>query len=96
MDDVCGNAVSVQFFFLLRCRMNIPITGPVLKTKAREIAQTFDVENFQASNGCLESFTTQRDTKRHEETEHSLYYCLVNWQEYIWQPLKTGNGNCTR
>jgi hypothetical protein len=43
--------------------MNMPITGPVLKTKAREIAQTFDVENFQASNGCFESFTTQHDTK---------------------------------
>jgi hypothetical protein len=72
--------------------MNMPITGPVLKTKARENAQTFDVENFQGNNGCLESFPTQHDKTRDEETQHSLYYCLVNWQEKLHSDRKTYKG----
>jgi hypothetical protein len=36
--------------------MDIPITGPMFQTKAKEIAQRLHAENFQASNGWLESF----------------------------------------
>jgi hypothetical protein len=41
--------------------MNIPVTGLMLQAKAREIAQTLHVENFQASNGWLESFWTRHN-----------------------------------
>jgi hypothetical protein len=39
--------------------MDIPITGPMLQTKAKEIAQRLHAENFQASNRWLESFRTK-------------------------------------
>jgi transcriptional regulator with XRE-family HTH domain len=52
------DAVTLQFF--LKCRgMNIPVTGPAFQAKAREIAHRLHVENFQASNGCLELFRTR-------------------------------------
>jgi hypothetical protein len=41
--------------------MNISVTGPMLQAKAREIAQRLHVENFQASNGWLESLTTRHN-----------------------------------
>jgi hypothetical protein len=53
--------LSLQFFFQKFHAMDIPITGPMLQTKAKEIAQRFQVENFQASNGWLESCRTRHD-----------------------------------
>jgi hypothetical protein len=41
--------------------MNIPVTGLMLQAEARETAQRLHVENFQASNGWLESFRTRKD-----------------------------------
>jgi hypothetical protein len=41
--------------------MSILITGTMLQGKASEIAQRLHIENFQASNGWLESFTTRHD-----------------------------------
>jgi hypothetical protein len=39
----------------------IPITGPMLQTKATEIAQRLHAENFQASNVWLESCRTRHN-----------------------------------
>jgi hypothetical protein len=56
-DNENVNAVTPQFF--LKCRgMNIPVTGPTLRAKDRETAHRLHVENFQATNGWLESFRT--------------------------------------
>jgi hypothetical protein len=41
--------------------MYIPVTGLILRCKAKEIAQRLQVENFQASNGCLESFRARHN-----------------------------------
>ena len=70
-DNENVNAVTLQFF-LKCCGMNIPITGPMLQAKAREIAQRLHVENFQASNGCL-------NCSGHNTTLTFAYY-LVNQQ----------------
>jgi hypothetical protein len=59
-DNEAVNLITLQFF--QKCRaMNIPITGPMLQPKATEIAQKLHVENFQASNGWLESFRTRHN-----------------------------------
>jgi hypothetical protein len=39
--------------------MDISIAGPMLQTKAKEIAQRLHAKNFQASNRWLESFRTR-------------------------------------
>jgi hypothetical protein len=36
--------------------MDIPVTRPMLQSKATEIAQRLKIENFQASDRWLESF----------------------------------------
>jgi hypothetical protein len=41
--------------------MDIPVTAPMLQTKARETAQRLHVEKFQAINVWLESFRTQNN-----------------------------------
>jgi len=35
---------------------NIPISGPIIQTKAHEIAEQMSVTEFKASNGRLESY----------------------------------------
>ena len=37
-------------------KQNIPISGPMLQTKALIIVKHFEIENFKASNGWLEKF----------------------------------------
>jgi hypothetical protein len=59
-DNENVNDVTPQFF--LKCRgINTPVPGPKLQAKARETAQRLHVENFQASNGWLESFRTRHN-----------------------------------
>jgi hypothetical protein len=41
--------------------MDIPVTAPMLQSKAKEIAQRLNTENFQASNGWLESFRARHN-----------------------------------
>jgi hypothetical protein len=56
-DNENVNAVTLQSF--LKCLgVNNPVTGPIPQAKPRETAHRLHVENFQASNGCLESFRT--------------------------------------
>jgi hypothetical protein len=41
--------------------MNIPVTGPTLQAKAREITQRLHAEHFQVSNGWLELLRTRHN-----------------------------------
>jgi hypothetical protein len=41
--------------------MDNPVTGPTLQSKAKEIAQRLQIENFQTSNGWLESFRARHN-----------------------------------
>jgi hypothetical protein len=66
-DNEAVNLITLQFF--QKCHaMDIPITGPMLQTKAKEIAQRLHVENFQPSNGWLESF----------KTRHNIYFRFLS------------------
>lgn len=48
---------NLVFEFFCKCRsIDIPVSGPMLQSKAKEIAEKLDIEKFQASNGWLESF----------------------------------------
>lgn len=48
---------SAVWKFLEHCRSNdIPVNGVLLQKKAKEFAEKLMIENFQASNGWLESF----------------------------------------
>ena len=54
------NEATLTFF--LKCRaINIPVSGPMLHTKAKEIAQRLSADDFQASNGWLESFRKRQN-----------------------------------
>ncbi|XP_033231713.1 tigger transposable element-derived protein 6-like [Belonocnema kinseyi] len=45
------------FEFFCKCRsIDISVSGPMLQSKAKEIAEKLGIEKFQASNGWLESF----------------------------------------
>jgi hypothetical protein len=41
--------------------MDIPVTGPMLQSKAKERAQRLHIENFQARNRWLESFRARHN-----------------------------------
>ena len=49
------NNIMLEFFIKFRAR-NIPVTGPMLQTKAAETASSLQTENFSASSGWLEAF----------------------------------------
>jgi len=43
------NNITLEFF--IKCRaQNIPVTGPMLRAKAAEIASSLQIEKFSASN----------------------------------------------
>jgi len=49
------NNIMLEFF--IKCRaQNIPVTGPMLRAKAAEIASSLQIQKFSASNGWLEAF----------------------------------------
>jgi hypothetical protein len=41
--------------------MDIPVTGPMLQSKAKESAQGLHIENFQARNVWLESLRARHN-----------------------------------
>ncbi|XP_045153483.1 CENP-B homolog protein 2-like [Echinops telfairi] len=47
---------SVFEWFLQASAQNIPISGPILQAKAKEMAKLLKVDGFSASNGWLQSF----------------------------------------
>lgn len=48
-----------QWFKSARDR-NVPVSGPLLATKAEEFAKKFDIANFKASSGWLEKFKVRQ------------------------------------
>lgn len=40
---------------------NIPISGPIIKEKAREFGSNLSIDNLSASNGRLEGFKKKND-----------------------------------
>ncbi|KRY26265.1 Tigger transposable element-derived protein 4 [Trichinella spiralis] len=55
---------ELMFQFFVRCRAKlIPITGQLLQTMAIDIARRMGINDFHASNGCLESFTRRHNIK---------------------------------
>jgi hypothetical protein len=44
-----------EWFTNVRCQ-NIPISGPILQTKALQVATSISLNDFRASNGWLEAF----------------------------------------
>jgi hypothetical protein len=46
----------VYKWFANACCRNIPVSGPILQTKALQVAASIGLNNFRASNGWLESF----------------------------------------
>ena len=56
----------VYEWFVLQRSKNIPITGPLLQERARQIRQQLGgpaVEDFKASNGWLEKFRSRHNIK---------------------------------
>jgi len=48
---------NIMLEFFIKCRaQNIPVTSPMLQAKAEEIASSFQIEKFSASNDWLEAF----------------------------------------
>ncbi len=58
-----GNSADLDervynWFITARSR-NIPISGPIIQAKAREVASAIGLNDFKASNGWLEAFRTR-------------------------------------
>lgn len=56
------NELTWEWYVNARAK-GLPVSGPMLKTQALEVADELGIENFTASNGWLDSFT-----KRHQIT----------------------------
>ena len=52
-----------SFFSQARAK-NIPVSGPILQSKALQFADQLDIENFQASNGWLTSWKKRYNIKQ--------------------------------
>lgn len=48
--------VNEEYGFFSECAVNTPVSGPMLQTKAKAIAEELHIENLYASNGFLEVF----------------------------------------
>jgi hypothetical protein len=47
---------KVYEWFANACCRNIPVSGPILQTKALQVAANIGLNNFKASNSWLEAF----------------------------------------
>jgi hypothetical protein len=56
-----------KWFTNARCR-NIPVSSPILQTKALQVAANIGLNNFRASNGWLEAFRKR----------HCIQFCLLS------------------
>jgi hypothetical protein len=56
------NVLMVDFLYAARLK-NIPVSGPMLQQKAKQIADALGIENFRASDGWLHSFRHRNNIK---------------------------------
>jgi hypothetical protein len=64
---------------------NIHLSGPIVKKKAKEIAETFN-ENFKVSEGWLEKFRI-RHARHHFQMQKPLNN-LVWRMKFFWLPMR--------
>lgn len=58
-NDVINNKV---WDFVVTCRAaNIKVQGPMIQAKAKEVAQNYNITDFKASNGWLQSFLSRNN-----------------------------------
>ena len=55
---------TLHEWYLLACSKNIYPDGPILKEKAKEIAEKLGIEGFKASNGWLDKWKQRHSIKR--------------------------------
>lgn len=60
--DFKTDSAMLEWFRMARSR-NIPVSGPMLQTKAVAVAEQMQLENFKASNGWLKKFKTRYKIK---------------------------------
>ncbi|RWR99099.1 tigger transposable element-derived protein 6-like protein [Dinothrombium tinctorium] len=74
------NEAVFEFFLKARSK-NIPISGPMLQSKAREFAEAIG-ENFSASNGWLEKFRRRNNIVYNCLSGESADVCMKTVQEW--------------
>ncbi|CAI6377575.1 unnamed protein product [Macrosiphum euphorbiae] len=75
------NNLTWEWFVSARAK-NIPISGPIIQTKARQIAEQMSVTEFKASNGWLESFKNQHNIVWHQICGESNSVDVKNVDEW--------------
>ncbi|CAI6361080.1 unnamed protein product [Macrosiphum euphorbiae] len=75
------NNLTWEWFVSARAK-NIPISGPIIQTKARQIAEQMSVTEFKASNGWLESFKNRHNIVWHQICGESNSVDVKNVDEW--------------
>ncbi|XP_065218086.1 tigger transposable element-derived protein 6-like [Planococcus citri] len=73
--------------------MNIPIDGPLLKSKGLEIAKKLGIDNFNASDGWLHRFRSRHGVlhkKISGEAESVDDDCVTSWMKNVLPSLLAG------
>lgn len=90
------DSALLKWFTQARCD-NVPVSGPLLKGKAEELAQLLAIEDFKCSNGWLDRFK-----KRHninwgrvsgEARDTDLTIC-DEWLLNEWPKIREGYADC--
>ncbi len=69
---------------MVQCRAQcIPLSGPVIKKKAQEIAKKLEVSDFCASNGWLDRYKQRHRISFHQISTESESACLVTIVEWL-------------
>ncbi|CAI6367554.1 unnamed protein product [Macrosiphum euphorbiae] len=75
------NNLTWEWFVSARAK-NIPISGPIIQTKARQIAEQMSVTEFKASNGWLESLKNRHNIVWHQICGESNSVDVKNVDEW--------------
>lgn len=79
------NRLTFNFFEACRSK-GIPITGPMLQSKAKSIADAIGDENFTASNGWLQSFLNRHNISLKAisgESQDIDTNAVLSWKERL-------------